>query len=71
MVLFLPGIENDKKLKNNYISYFVVEKSLGGVAIKAMERPGLALARLTGCYCVSEGANMPSTPGAILHFHKK
>ena len=21
------------------------------------------------CYCVSEGANMPSTPGAILHFH--
>ena len=22
-----------------------------------------------GCYCVSEGANMPSTPGAILHFH--
>jgi glutamate dehydrogenase (NADP+) len=22
-----------------------------------------------GCYCVSEGANMPSTPDAILHFH--
>jgi len=22
-----------------------------------------------GCYCVSEGANMPSTPNAILHFH--
>jgi glutamate dehydrogenase (NADP+) len=22
-----------------------------------------------GCYCVSEGANMPSTPVAILHFH--
>jgi glutamate dehydrogenase (NADP+) len=22
-----------------------------------------------GCYCVSEGANMPSTPEAILHFH--
>ena len=22
-----------------------------------------------GCYCVSEGANMPSTPAAILHFH--
>ena len=21
------------------------------------------------CYCVSEGANMPSTPAAILHFH--
>jgi len=22
-----------------------------------------------GCYCVSEGANMPSTPNAISHFH--
>jgi glutamate dehydrogenase (NADP+) len=22
-----------------------------------------------GCYCVSEGANMPSSPDAILHFH--
>ena len=22
-----------------------------------------------GCFCVSEGANMPSTPDAILHFH--
>lgn len=22
-----------------------------------------------GCYCLSEGANMPSTPDAILHFH--
>ena len=35
--------QNKYNLKNfvDNDSYFVVEKSLGGVAIKAMERPGL------------------------------